>query len=175
MKIVIWQELLMHENKISEFINQILYMAPQAYALLKGGSHHPGIHGVVYFYEADRGTLILTEVWGLPDTRKDCPGGFFGFHIHEGGSCEETMGKDPFAGTGGHYNPGNCLHPGHAGDLPPLLGNHGFAWGACYTERFMPKEIVNRSVVIHDMPDDFKSQPAGNAGEKIACGVIAEY
>lgn len=165
----------MYENKISEFINQILYMAPQAYAMIKGSSRYPDVHGIVYFYKADKGTLILTEVWGLPHAAGNCSGRFFGFHIHEGESCEETSGEDLFAGTGGHYNPKGCMHPEHAGDLPPLLGNQGFAWAACYTERFMPEEIRNRTVVIHDMPDDFKSQPAGNAGEKIACGRIAEY
>ncbi|MBP3342443.1 MAG: superoxide dismutase family protein, partial [Peptococcaceae bacterium] len=62
----------------------------------------------------------------------------------------------------------------HAGDLIPLLSVGGKAWSSFYTGRFYPEDIIGRTVVIHNMPDDFRSQPAGDSGEKIACGVIEE-
>ena len=61
------------------------------------------------------------------------------------------------------------------GDLPPLLSDKGTAWMMVYTTRFFPEEVVGKTVVIHDMPDDFRTQPSGNSGEKIACGqIVAE-
>lgn len=80
----------------------------------------------------------------------------------------------PFDKTGDHYNPTNEQHPQHAGDLIPLMGNQGYAWLAFYDKRLMIKDIIGRSIIIHKMPDDFMSQPSGNAGEKIGCGVIRQ-
>ena len=58
--------------------------------------------------------------------------------------------------------------------MPPLFGNDGFAMMMFYTDRFYPETVIGRTVVIHDMPDDFKTQPAGDSGMKIACGEIKE-
>jgi Cu-Zn family superoxide dismutase len=92
-------------------------------------------------------------------------------HIHEGRSCTGNA-ADPFADTGGHFNPKNQPHPLHAGDLPPLFSNGGFGYYSFFTARFRPAEIIGRTVVIHSGPDDFKTQPAGDSGSKIACGVV---
>ena len=75
------------------------------------------------------------------------------------------------------YNPTNAAHPNHAGDLPPVLGNEGYAWTAFYDKRFGIDEIIGRSVIIHSQADDFRSQPSGDSGSKIACGTIikADY
>ena len=82
------------------------------------------------------------------------------------------MGMQAFPNTGNHYNPGNVPHPEHAGDLPPLLSNNGYAWMVFYTGRVNAEDIIGRSVVIHSMRDDFTTQPSGNSGDKIGCGVI---
>ena len=82
------------------------------------------------------------------------------------------MGMQAFPNTGNHYNPGNVPHPEHAGDLLPLLSNNGYAWMSFYTGRIDIEDIIGRSVVIHSMRDDFTTQPSGNSGDKIACGVI---
>ena len=108
--------------------------------------------------------LVTAEVSGLPENDT----GFFAFHIHEGSDC----GGTDFSDTGGHYNPDAREHPRHAGDLPPLLSMAGRAFLAVETGRFTPCEVVGRTVVIHGSADDFHTQPAGNAGKKIACGVI---
>ena len=88
-------------------------------------------------------------------------------HIHENGDC-----TSPFDKTGNHYNPENTSHPNHSGDLPPLLSNKGYAWIAFWDNRFTISEIKGKSIVIHSMSDDFRSQPSGDSGEKIGCGVI---
>lgn len=142
-----------------------LFGRPCAMACVRGSSGEGArIDGTVKFYQLACGTLVVAEVRGLPETETN----FFGFHIHEGGDC----GGEGFADTGGHYNPSRAEHPMHAGDLPPLLGCKGRAYLAVLTGRFRAEEVVGRTVVIHGHPDDFHSQPAGDAGMKIACGVI---
>ena len=54
----------------------------------------------------------------------------------------------------------------------PLLGNQGYAWTSFYDKRFAIDDIIGKSVVIHSRRDDFTTQPAGDSGEKIGCGVI---
>jgi Cu-Zn family superoxide dismutase len=135
---------------------------------MAGTAEGSRITGTVAFYPFRDGVLVMADIHGLPRTRGDCPDGFFALHIHQGGSCE----GEGFPLTGSHYDPKNCPHPGHAGDLPPLLSNSGHAFMAVYTNRFTVPEITGRTVIIHSMPDDFTTQPAGAAGEKIACGVI---
>lgn len=137
---------------------------PSAVARIKGGMSAPCLHGEVRFYQQPGSVLVVADIVGLPPNSK----GFYGFHIHEGASC---TGAD-FADTGGHYNPANTEHPNHAGDLPPLMLSGGSAYMAVKTDRFCVRDIIGRTVVIHDDPDDFRSQPAGNSGMKIACGVI---
>ena len=144
---------------------------PDAVADIRGCSAYPELHGRAGFYQTKDGVLLSVEVLGLPTGTEPCAGGIFGFHIHEGGSCTGST-EDPFAETKGHYNPGGCPHPRHAGDLPPLFGAGGRAFMVVLTDRFKVSDIIGRTVVIHASPDDFTSQPAGNAGKKIACGKI---
>lgn len=93
-------------------------------------------------------------------------------HIHDGGSCAGRGGNKPFQLSGTHYNPNGCEHPYHAGDLPPLFSVNGIAMNAVLTNRFAVREIIGKTIIIHSGVDDFTTQPAGNSGEKIACGVI---
>ena len=144
---------------------------PAAWARLRGSRAYPDLQGTVRFYENSRGVLVVTEVIGLPTPQKTCESPIFALHIHEGGSCSGNE-QDPFADGGMHYNPRGCPHPHHAGDMPPLFGVNGYAFGAFVTDRFTIRDIVGRSVILHGSPDDFTTQPSGNAGEKIACGEI---
>ena len=100
-----------------------------------------------------------------------CGQRIFGFHIHEGTRCSGTS-EDPFANAGSHYNPNNCPHPMHAGDLPPLFVNNGRAWFATITPQFTVSDVIGRTVIVHSVPDDFHTRPPGNSGEKIAYGMI---
>ena len=144
---------------------------PNSAADISGGENYPGIRGRVIFRQQKNGVLVTADIYGLPTGETGCDSGVFGFHIHEGEDCGSN-GQEPFSNTKGHYNPGDCPHPYHAGDLPPLFENDGYAYMSFFTNRFTATEIIGRTVVIHLKPDDFHSQPSGNSGEKIACGVI---
>lgn len=136
---------------------------PDAEASINGNAVHPELFGKVYFTQTPSGGVIVTaEVLGLPQGT-----GFLGMHIHEVGDC--TI---PFDKTGNHYNPMAKHHPLHAGDLPPLLNNNGYAYSSFYDERFTIKDVIGKSIIIHSQRDDFKTQPSGDSGEKIGCGVI---
>ncbi|MBQ7802124.1 MAG: superoxide dismutase family protein [Oscillospiraceae bacterium] len=142
--------------------NQIC--GPDAVACVRGGAENPCLRGTVRFFQLREGTLVEAEVSGLPESET----GFFAFHIHEGDGC----GGEGFSQSGGHYDPGKTAHPMHAGDLPPLLACGGRAFAQVLTGRFRVCDIIGRTVIIHSGPDDFHTQPAGNPGAKIACGVI---
>ena len=144
---------------------------PNSAADISGGENYPGIRGRVIFRQQKNGVLVTADIYGLPTGETGCDSGVFGFHIHEGEDCGSN-GQEPFSNTKGHYNPGECPHPYHAGDLPPLFENDGYVYMSFLTNRFTATEIIGRTVVIHLKPDDFHSQPSGNSGEKIACGVI---
>lgn len=149
----------------------ILLRGPQAAARLTGGEDHPGLSGTVRFYQTSAGVIVWAQVWGLPKDQGPCQSPVFGFHIHTGTDCGGSM-DDPFADAMSHYDPVGCPHPYHAGDLPPLFGNDGFAFSLFLTNRFTVQEVIGRTVIVHDHPDDFSTQPSGNSGKKIACGVI---
>lgn len=144
---------------------------PDAEARLTGSSSCPGLSGIVRFYQTEAGVIVYAEVSGLPHSKQPCRGGVFGFHIHQGTGCGGGM-ADPFADAMSHYDPANCAHPRHAGDLPPLFENGGYALSVFLTDRFSVEEVTGRAVIIHQRPDDFTTQPSGNSGAKIACGTI---
>lgn len=144
---------------------------PDAQAVIKGSGQYPDISGTVRFYQTKCCVLVAAEVSGLPAGADLCGDRVFGFHIHGGERCAGDAG-DPFAAALGHYDPDGCPHPAHAGDMPPLFSSRGRAFLAFLTDRFSVREILGRTVIIHASPDDFTSQPAGNAGTRIACGQI---
>ncbi len=140
------------------------FYVPKAIAQIRGGTQAPFLWGSVTFYQKSNGVLVVAKLEGLPKNDS----GFYGFHIHEGSSC----GGNNFEESGSHYNPNETTHPHHAGDLPPLMRCRNGAFLAVLTDRFTVSEVIGRTVIVHNMPDDFYTQPSGNAGEKIACGVI---
>ena len=138
---------------------------------IKGGKKYPNINGEVFFKETKLGVLVTIKINGLPTSSTNCKGRFFGFHIHEGTSCTGNS-KDEFANSKSHYNPSNCSHTFHSGDLPPLIENNGFAYMSVLINKFNIEEILGKVAIIHDLPDDFNTQQSGNSGTKIACGKI---
>lgn len=157
---------LFYEGFNQAFIS-LLCQNPQAYAQIKGSEDYKSISGIVKFYQTANGTLVYAILSGLPDST-----GFHGFHIHSGEECSGNS-DDPFANAKMHYNPNADAHPNHSGDLPPLISNCGFAFSIFLTDRFTVEEIIDKTVIIHQKPDDFTTQPSGNSGEKIACGKIS--
>ena len=136
------------------------------------GRSGAAVTGVVSFQSRGRRVFIDARVTGLP-------AGAHGFHIHEKGDCSANDASS----AGGHFNPAGRAHGHpegenrHAGDLPNLVANRsGYANYAGELNLLQIDEgssgILGRSVVIHADPDDYSSQPAGNSGKRIACGVI---
>lgn len=130
--------------------------------------------GTVYFNRTDDGRMrIVAEISGL------APDGSHGFHIHEYGDCTAADGTS----AGGHYSPQDHLHgaPGdaehHAGDLGNIEADANGDARKEMTVDFLtlngPKNpILGRGVIVHAGKDDLTSQPTGDAGARIACGVI---
>ena len=107
------------------------------------------------------------------------PNAEHGFHVHEKGDCSSGDGMS----AGGHFNPRAKAHAHygssdrHAGDMPNIRtdanGNASYSFESeLYTVTDGPSSVVGKAVVIHRDPDDYKSQPAGNSGPRIACGVV---
>lgn len=147
-------------------------------AMIKGGPLAPNLNGMVTFEEVQGGTMVTAAIYGLPPyspaENNMSPIGPFGFHIHDKGSCEIGNPNSPFEAAGGHWNPDDQPHGNHAGDFPVLFSNNGFAWATFFTSRFLPRDVVGKSIVIHQNPDDYRTQPSGNGGKRLACGII-EY
>ena len=114
-----------------------------AKAQIKGGKIYPHINGTVTFKETKAGVLVTAKIHGLP----------------EGTSCRGNI-NDEFANAKSHLNTTNCSHPFHIGDLPPLIENNGYAYMRVLIDKFKIKDIIGKVVIIHDMPDDFTSQPS---------------
>ena len=153
---------------------KIMENHPTASAKIAGSAKYPHLRGRVDFYDTFGGTVLVASIYGITDINGKSSQQFHGFHIHEGNACTGDS-QDPFADTKGHYNPEKEEHPRHAGDLPPVLSNDGTAWMEIYTGRFYPMDVVGRTIVLHEMPDDFKTQPSGDSGMKIACGEIKAW
>ena len=99
---------------------------------------------------------------------------FWGFHIHENGNCDEGDLEDPFKNAGEHFTMEDELHPNHTGDLPMIYSNNGYSFMIYYSDRFKPDDVIGKSVIIHKNFDDITTQPSGNSGKRIACGVIVK-
>ena len=132
------------------------------------------VTGRVDLSESDGRLHAHVELAGL------APNSEHGFHIHEKGDCSAADATS----AGGHYNPGGTAHgragtsPHHAGDLPSLSADaHGNVRVDLVLEGVTlapgPDSIVGRSLVVHRDRDDFTTQPSGNSGPRVACGVIA--
>lgn len=162
----------MNESKIGFKI--ILNKKPTLYAKIKGSEKFSDINGNVLFYNTRYGVVVVSEIEGLRKIANNCDSPIFAFHIHSGNACTGDD-EDPFKDALTHYNPTDCKHPYHAGDLPPLFSANGRSFSAVLTDRFSIEDIVNKTIVLHNSVDDFTSQPAGNSGEKIACGEIKRF
>lgn len=131
------------------------------------------VAGTVNFVQVGDKVRVTAKVTGLK------PNGEFGFHIHEAGDCSSGDGMS----TKGHFNPLGKPHAHagtperHAGDLPSLKSDAaGIAELSAeldvITVAAGPASIVGRGLIVHAQPDDFKTQPTGNAGARSACAVI---
>ena len=133
------------------------------------------VSGRLTLVAMDGGVHIRGELGGL------APGSTHGFHIHETGDCRAADASS----AGGHFNPTGAAHghagggAHHAGDIDNLVAD---GQGVAHVDAHVvgvslggdPRtDILGRALVVHAAPDDYRSQPSGNSGARIACGVIA--
>jgi Cu-Zn family superoxide dismutase len=130
-----------------------------------------GVKGKVTFTEQIDGIEIVAQMSGLTP-------GKHGFHVHEFGDCSMMDGTC----AGGHFNPEGTPHGGpdstqrHVGDLGNVeadaAGNAAYKRVDNSVALSGPHSIIGRSIIVHADPDDLTSQPTGNAGARVGCGVI---
>ena len=131
------------------------------------------VRGTVNFEQRGDKVRVSANISGLR------PNGEFGFHIHEAGDCSSGDGMS----AKGHFNPYGKPHGAHgsgerhAGDMPSLKSDAGGNANMTFdldviTVNPGPASIIGRGLIVHVQPDDFKTQPTGNAGARSACAVI---
>ncbi len=143
----------------------------KAIAVIHGLPGNEQIHGTATFTKVEGGIRVVADIEGLTP-------GEHGFHIHQYGSC----GGQNASAAGGHFNPEGKAHGAptakehHVGDLGNIEAVEGEVAHVEWTDADLAfsgsHSILGRAVIIHQDPDDYKSQPSGNAGPRIACGVI---
>ena len=129
------------------------------------------VSGTITFTQTENGVRVVADLQGLSK-------GKHGFHIHEFGDCSSVDGMS----AGGHYNPQGENHGGpmdmsrHMGDMGNLEADESGKAHLEYIDAVIKlngmNSIIGKSVIIHKSEDDLKSQPSGNAGPRVACGVI---
>ena len=163
----------------------VLMVAPlagrSAAAAAKGGSDHAvavlqprsdgKVRGTIHFRKRPSGVHVQGTITGLP-------AGAHGFHVHEYGECSPP----DFSSAGEHFNPTGAPHGSpkdarrHVGDLGNVEAGAGGTVAIDYTDPHLrfegDRSILGRGVIVHEKADDFKTQPTGDAGGRLACGVI---
>jgi Cu-Zn family superoxide dismutase len=128
-------------------------------------------NGTVRFSKLDDKVVVEVNL-------KDLTPGLHGFHVHDKGDCSAPDGSS----AGGHFNPTGAQHGSptsaahHLGDLPMLVADDKGRVKLRDTQNLLaldgPNSIIGKAVVVHAQADDFQTQPAGNSGARVACGVI---
>ena len=150
----------------------MLQDGPRAVAQLEATQGNQ-VWGNVSFVQVAGNVTVRADVRGLR------PSAQFGFHVHEKGDCRSPDGM----AAGGHFNPTGKPHAHytvaerHAGDLTNLRSDaEGVAVYAFETSLLSvtagPTSVVGRAIIIHAEPDDYRTQPTGNSGARVACGLI---
>ena len=132
------------------------------------------------------GRLVVTPMAGGLHFRGEIgglqPGATHAIHVHEKGDCSAADATS----AGGHFNPGNDMHgrvsshDHHAGDMDNIVADaKGVAQVDVHADGPVlgggaPNDALNRAVIVHAAPDDYVSQPTGNAGARVACGIIQQ-
>jgi superoxide dismutase, Cu-Zn family len=131
-----------------------------------------GAKGVVTFTQEAGGVHVVARVEGVKPGRH-------GFHLHAGTACDGD-----FTSAGDHFNPGNQTHggnsapPRHAGDFGNIevgadgVGNVDFTAADLSIGGGAPNDVLGQALILHAGEDDLKSQPSGNSGARIACGLV---
>lgn len=145
--------------------------APRKAICVLYGTSGNDVSGIITFTKSSSGILVEADVRSLAP-------GKHGFHIHEFGDCSAADGTS----AGGHFNPGHMTHGGpddavrHEGDLGNLEADETGRARVKFVDPSLslsgPHSIIGYSVIVHAQEDDLVSQPTGNSGARVACGVI---
>lgn len=143
---------------------------------LQGAPEDADFTGTVTFAQDGDGVRVLAELAGVNTPGKH------GFHLHETGECSHGTDGKHFTSAGGHFNPTGAEHacpptdPRHAGDLGNIeVGANGAGRMELVTTGISlsgSNSIVGKALLLHAGEDDCKTQPTGNSGDRIACGVV---
>lgn len=146
-----------------------------ATATLQGAPADTDFQGTITFTPEGNGVRVVAHLEGVDVD------GEHGFHVHQTGECTHGEGDKHFTTAGGHFNPANVEHacpptePRHAGDL----GNIQVSGGTGHLEQTSTlisltgeNSVVGKAIILHAKADDCKTQPTGDAGDRLACGVV---
>ncbi len=146
----------------------------KAFALLEPTRGNEA-NGMVRFVQEGDKVLVYADIHNLP------PNTEHGFHLHENGDCSSGDGMS----TGGHFNPDGHPHGPqgglhHAGDMPALKADANGVADTTFVLRGVtvsagPHSVVGKGLIVHKDPDDYTTQPTGNSGARIACGVVLRH
>ena len=150
--------------------------APGATATLQGAPEDSDFSGTVSLTEEGGSVRVVVDLKGV-----DTPGKH-AFHVHENGDCSHDTGGKHFTSAGGHFNPTGAEHacpptePRHAGDFGNIEVG---ADGSAHMETIVTglsltgaNPLTGKAVILHAKEDDCKTQPTGDAGDRLACGVV---
>ncbi len=150
----------------------IQHERPALIGTIRGGLGHEDINGTTAVFWLPDALYLETQLYGLPKSE------VFGFHIHDGILCGTV--DSGFTEAGKHLSlcPDETWcnqHPYHAGDLPPVFSDaDGNAVFGVYLDKATVADVSGHTIVLHSRRDDFDTQPSGDSGVRIACGVLAE-
>jgi Cu-Zn family superoxide dismutase len=149
---------------------------PSARATLQGAPEDTDFTGTVTFTQQGDSLLVVADFAGV-----DTPGEH-GFHVHATGECSHDPAGKHFSTAGGHFDPTQVEHacppaePRHAGDLGNVqIGANGAGRSEQTTNLLSlsgPNSVVGKAIILHSGADDCQTQPTGNSGDRLACGVV---
>jgi len=151
-------------------------VSPAAAVVVLAGKSGSEVTGELDFAATDGGVSVTGEISGLTQ------GSEHGFHVHEKGDCS----AEDATTAGEHFNPGQMPHGGptmaastrHVGDMPNIMADeqgHATINGTVQDATLRdggPNDLIGKAVIVHEKRDDYVTQPSGDSGKRIACGVI---
>ena len=146
-----------------------------ATATLQGAPGDTDFKGTITITPEGDGVKVVAHLEGVDAD------GEHGFHVHETGECTHGEGDKHFTSAGSHFNPTGAEHacpstePRHAGDLGNVQVTEGAGHAEITTNLLSlsgPNSVVGKAIILHAKADDCKTQPTGDAGDRLACGVV---